>query len=446
MRRLMAVGFLALAGCGSWQRVGGDTTPPPEEQAIAQMTDLPSIYRSLGRLAAGAPLPFIGSVGVLAGPADSSFALVALSFSNKDFSFNKSGTDFVARYRVEIVAQRQGTSAVTLTKDETVRVRTYQETQRSDESLLFQQTLRLAPGTYSLSVTLHDLASPRSSSSQATVTVPDYAPGTVSAPFFVYQVKGRPSPAVAPSAILNPRGTVAYGGDSLLAYVEGYGMTAPRAVPFELRDERDSVVLSSAIQFAGGTPLEAHAILIRSDSVPLGVLRLVLDPGPNQRWTGLLVSLSPAWLVTNYDDMIDLLRYFGTESQLAALKKATPAERPALWAQFWHDTDPNPDTPQNEALTEYFIRLAQANRLFTNEGVAGWRTDRGEVYITAGPPDEIYDSTVTGQDQLIRWSYIVERLTLYFQDPSGFGRFNLTSSSRSQFENWLASYRRRTSK
>lgn len=446
MRRLMAVGFLALAGCGSWQRVGGDTTPPPEEQAIAQMTDLPSIYRSLGRLAAGAPLPFIGSVGVLAGPADSSFALVALSFSNKDFSFNKSGTDFVARYRVEIVAQRQGTSAVTLTKDETVRVRTYQETLRSDESLLFQQTLRLAPGAYTLSVTLRDQATPRSTSSQTTVTVPEYLPGTVSAPFFVYQVKGRPSPEVAPSAILNPRGTVAYGGDSLLAYVEGYGMTAPRAVPFELRDNRDSVVLTSAIQFAGGSPLEAHAILIRSDSVPLGILRLVLDPGPNERWTGLLVSLSPAWLVTNYDDMIDLLRYFGTEAQLADLKKATPAERPALWAQFWHDTDPNPDTPQNEALTEYFVRLAQANRLFTNEGIAGWRTDRGEVYITVGPPDEVYDSTVSGQDRLIRWSYIVERLTLYFQDPSGFGRYNMTSSSRSQFESWLASYRRRISK
>jgi len=443
MRRLMVMAAVALAGCGSWQRVGGDTAPAPEAQAIAQMTDLPAVFRSLGRLAAGAPLPFVGSVGVLAGPGDSSFALVALSFSNKDFSFAKSGTDFVAHYRVEIIAQREGSSAVTLTKDETVRVRSYQETQRSDESLLFQQTLRLAPGNYTLAVTLHDLASPRSTSSQAPVVVPSHAPGTVSAPFFVYQIKGRATPDVVPSAILNPRGTVAYGGDSLLAYVEGYGMTEPRAVPFELIDDRDSVVLKSALQFSGGLPLEAHAIRIRSDSVPLGRLRLVLDPGPNQRSTGLLVSLSPAWLVTNYDEMIDLLRYFGTESQLAALKKASPAERPALWAQFWHDTDPNPDTPQNEALTEYFIRLAQANRLFLNEGIPGWRTDRGEVFITVGPPDEIYDNTNTGQDRLIRWVYIVQRLELFFQDPSGFGRYSLTPSSRSQYENWLASYRRR---
>jgi GWxTD domain-containing protein len=443
MRRLMAMAILALTGCGSWQRVGGDTTPPPEEQAIAQMTDLPSVFRSLGRLAAGAPLPFVGSVGVVAGPGDSSYAIVGLSFSNKDFSFNKSGADFVARYRVELVAQREGTSAVTLTKDETVRVRSYQETQRSDESLLFQQTLRLAPGAYTVSVTLRDLASPRSTSSQVAVTVPTYPPGSVSAPFFVYQIKGRASPEVPPSAILNPRGTVAYGGDSLLAYVEGYGMTGPLAVPFELHDGRDSIVLRSSLQFTGGLPLEAHAIRIRSDSVPLGILRLVLNPGPNQRWTGLLVSLSPAWLVTNYDEMIDLLRYFGTETQLAALKKATPAERPALWAQFWHDTDPNPDTPQNEALTEYFIRLAQANRMFLNEGVPGWRTDRGEVFITVGPPDEVYDNTGTGQERLIRWNYIVQRLELYFQDPSGFGRYTLTPNSRSQYENWLASYRRR---
>ena len=35
--------------------------------------------------------------------------------------------------------------------------------------------------------------------------------------------------------VLNPRGAVAFGGDTLLAYLEGYGFAGPTAVPFEVR-------------------------------------------------------------------------------------------------------------------------------------------------------------------------------------------------------------------
>ncbi|HJZ99075.1 MAG TPA: GWxTD domain-containing protein, partial [Candidatus Solibacter sp.] len=70
----------------------------------------------------------------------------------------------------------------------------------------------------------------------------------------------------------------------------------------------------------------------------------------------------------------------------AALRLKTAAEREAFIAEFWRRRDPTPGSPENEFYQEHYRRLAEADQKFSS-GVAGWRTDRGRVYITWGPPD-----------------------------------------------------------
>ena len=55
-------------------------------------------------------------------------------------------------------------------------------------------------------------------------------------------------------------------------------------------------------------------------------------------------------------------------------------------------------------------------------------TDRGEVFIGLGSPDEVFDSSsdLQGPARIIRWTYLGERLVLDFVDDTGFGRFRLT--------------------
>ena len=74
-----------------------------------------------------------------------------------------------------------------------------------------------------------------------------------------------------------------------------------------------------------------------------------------------------------------MLRYFGHDQKINAMRKAPESERARLWREFYAETDPNPVTPENEALNQYFSRVNSANQRFTDEGVPGWRTDRGEV-------------------------------------------------------------------
>jgi GWxTD domain-containing protein len=169
----------------------------------------------------------------------------------------------------------------------------------------------------------------------------------------------------------------------------------------------------------------------------------VVGSKPTQRSTVAVVSFSTAWLVTNFDEMIGMLRWFGHEDELDRVKKALPERRAAMWLAFWQKTDPNPATPENEALNAYFTRVAAAAQRFRDEGVPGWRTERGEVLIRLGEPDDIFDQSGVSQGRTIRWTYLNYRLTLFFRDDSGFGRFRLTPDSRAEFERVAARVRPR---
>jgi GWxTD domain-containing protein len=76
------------------------------------------------------------------------------------------------------------------------------------------------------------------------------------------------------------------------------------------------------------------------------------------------------------------------EERQAFSRLQTDDEREQFVEQFWLRRDPTPDTLENEFKEEHYRRIAYANQHFAS-GIAGWRTDRGRLYITFGPPDEI---------------------------------------------------------
>ncbi len=442
MRRLalMAALVASAVGCGSWKRVGSDEQPKPTE-TLTRLLNTQQFYQRLGRLAAGDPMPFVGTVAFAAGPADSVIAVTGLSLENRAFAFQREGNSFVARYRVSLSFKREGAPPVDLAREELVRVATFQETQRADESVLFQQVLRILPGTYKVTATVRDASSTSESSATADYTAPKFGKATYSAPILTYQATGRGSLADPVSLVLNPRGAVGYGSDTLLAYVEGYSFPEPTKVPFQVLDEQEHSIYSDSLRFRGGREVESQVVRLAPDSVSLGELKIVVGSKP-ERSASALVSFTQAWVVTNFDEMLDLLRYFGHDEQIAAMRRAPAGERARLWRDFYEASDPNSGTPENEALNQYFSRVNAANQRFKDEGIPGWRTDRGEVLITLGPPDESVESTPGTSSRIIRWTYLTHRLEIYFQDETGFGRLRLTPGSRAEYERILSRVRR----
>lgn len=445
IRRFLVVVLVVAfgTGCGSqWKRVGTDDLGPTTEETLTDVFNPQNAYRGMGRLTAPEPLPFIGHVVFADGPADSVIAVVALSLENRSLTFQREDDTFVARYRVEMRLQQDGEPPIRLARDELVRVPTFQETLRNDESVLFQQSFHLTPGRYTVAIAVSDRASPAQSRAQAVYQVPAFGPGSTSEPMIVYQVTGRDSPRQPLSILLNPRGAVSYGGDTLLAYIEGYGFPKPTKVPFEVRDQFGKVVYSDSLLFQGVHPVESHIIRLAPDSQPLGEITLAIGSAVDERTTTALVSFSQGWVLTNYDEMLSLLRYFGRDEWVDSLRRTPEAQRSTVWREFWLATDPNRATPENEALDMYFARVQSANRLFRNEGVPGWRTDRGEVYITLGQPDDVFDNRTEAEGRYIVWSYTQLRLDLFFEDLARFGHYRLTPQSRADYSRVLVRVRR----
>ncbi|HET9320049.1 MAG TPA: GWxTD domain-containing protein, partial [Bryobacteraceae bacterium] len=90
----------------------------------------------------------------------------------------------------------------------------------------------------------------------------------------------------------------------------------------------------------------------------------------------------------------DVVYIITDEERTAFHRLNTDEEREQFIEQFWLRRDPTPDTIENEFKEEHYRRIAYANERYAS-GIPGWKTDRGRIYITYGPPDEI-DSHPSG--------------------------------------------------
>jgi GWxTD domain-containing protein len=414
---------------------------------VARVFDPTTVFRQMGLIADPGPLGIVGEFRVLAGPtADTTLVLVALSLHNRGFTFQRDGNEFVADYRVELVFRADSAIAQQVTRDERIRVGGFRETLRTEESVIFQQFVPLRAGRYEVSVTVRDRNGPNLAHAGTTLEVPTLQPPAVSTPIAVYQAQPRTDFASMPALVANPRNAVAYGTDSVRFYLETYGLPGGTAVAATVLDPSDRPVWGDTASVDSTGVLAGRMVVVPPSPLSIGRHRLQVSlvGGGQVASAQFLVAFSDLWAVANFEDMISLLRYFPEADTLGRLADLPPAERAAAWQRFWRATDPNPLTPENEALDQYFARVRIANQRFRDEGVAGWLTDRGEVFITIGEPDQIVDpqAGMLVRGRTILWVYNEYRLQLYFIDDSGFGRFRMDPQSRASYLQVLNRLRR----
>jgi GWxTD domain-containing protein len=384
----------------------------------------------------------------MAGPADSTYVLFGLSLPASALRFQRDETGFRGEYRVRVTFSRDSQEVKSFEREEVVRVPSFAETSRTDESVVFQQIIALQPGTYDVAVAAGDMHSSRGFRSSDTLTVPAYGPAAtrVSSPALVYRSEGRSDRGTPPDLILNPRHTAAYGGDAPIVYVESYGAAAPVPVVVRVLDEAGTEVWRTQTTLEEGGDNVRHGTLdLPAGTLPLGKLWVQVQPldgGPAGTRAPLVVSISDQWMVANFDEVLQFLRYIATTEEIDSLSVGSPAERRERWEAFWAARDPLPASPINEYREQFFERVRFATEQFGEAGGRpGWRTDRGEVFIVLGPPDYAQDryvsrNDVSGRPNAIEWLYENVpggRLTLTFIDRNGFGRYELAPSSQSAF-------------
>ena len=129
------------------------------------------------------------------------------------------------------------------------------------------------------------------------------------------------------------------------------------------------------------------------------------------------------------DEAVAVLTHIAASSELDAFVKASEDERKKLWEEFWREKDPTPGTPRNEYLEEHLRRFRYANDRFAVPLTAGWKTDRGRIYILYGEPDEIESYPFEmGRKPTEIWTYYDKGRRFVFVDETGFGDYVLVGS------------------
>ena len=131
--------------------------------------------------------------------------------------------------------------------------------------------------------------------------------------------------------------------------------------------------------------------------------------------------------ITNLSDAIRQLKYISTGDENKKLRQAAPRDREQLFRDFWKRRDPSPNTEQNELLDEYYLRIQYANENFATNR-EGWETDRGRIYVIYGQPTDVERHPFEADSRPYEiWYYSQLAKRFVFVDYTGFGDYTLTS-------------------
>lgn len=453
--RAALIGVAAMTlftGCVHQSAVGQPNTgggPPIPGTAIGgtaasatPASEMQRLFRNMGLISGSGAIPFVASASFLTAPSsDTTLVLLALSMPSRALAFTREGDRYAAEYTVRVEARQGPVTKAQVEAKETVRVPTFRETSRTDESIIWQQYLRLAPGRYTLGVAIKDESGIRNASEEVSLDVPRLAGGALGTPIAVYEAIPRSSLDSIPRLLARPRSMVTFGVDSLIPiYLEAAGSAAPSSVDIRVLGEGNLELWKNTVELPQRNALRSATIGVPVTRLGVGISTLLVTAAgrTDTARTQLLVSLGDDLPIASFEEMVAYLKYFTTSDRLKPLREATPTQRAEAWTKFLKDTDPVPGTAEHEGLRDYFARIRTANIRFREDGPIGWQTDRGTAYVALGDPDNVYDSGLSDPSARVRqqvWEYRAMRVSLVFMDQTGFGRWRLGASQRAEMEN-----------
>ncbi len=187
----------------------------------------------------------------------------------------------------------------------------------------------------------------------------------------------------------------------LTAYYEIYdlreGVEGERAfvAHYEIRGPSGSVTAPApdTVRCASGECVRVVSFDLSQAGSGQFVLRATLENVATGEETASERPFNVLWNSDSWDrseqDVLDEARVLFTEAEYEKFKEMSFGDRELYIQRFWTESDPTPQSAQNELRGEFLRRVAFANREFSAHGMKGMITDRGRIFIRFGDPDEI---------------------------------------------------------
>ena len=362
---------------------------------------------------------------------------VAIPYSAIDFTRGSDG--FSARYRSNLLLKEGDRVIYDTTWTRSVETTDYDRTTGAVQAFeFFQQRIPVEPGEYTASLEVLDYGTSLLSSTKQTVKVIDFSlyDFSLSGLMLVNKIRETESGFKITPLLTN---NVSLVKDQFFVFFEVYNAIGSGMFDFyaQYRSTDDEIVWSEEWEKEipngrsqqwlrlpteeigrGEYIVEVYAMSKDDPTDTLAAAKRVIA----FRGTSEGMPLSDAEL----NEQVKRLRYVATQREIDFIDEAGSfTEKRRRYAEFWNERDPTPGTPVNEAMVEYFRRIAYANKNYRSYA-EGWLTDMGRVYIVYGPPDRVDRDPFTSDSKPQEtWEYYGRRLSLVFIDQTGFGDFRL---------------------
>ena len=368
---------------------------------------------------------------------------VTVSIPEAELRFLRSDGEMMASYRISVFWKNLSSGL----SGERIRDRRFERSPDSGWSSrfhAFQTQLSLEPGRYRVSVEFEDRNGRKYGNASREVEVPELsgARPALSSLFLLPSVSAARAPECAGDAPTDtPLNTICaypYAVGAIPYRVRAVGVSG---VGLELRvaviDSADNTFREERLPLSGGAGDRVCTGAVEGSGLQIGRYRLraeLIGPGGRVleiRERPFFIASSERWLVDHYDEVVDYLESIAGGKELAEMRAAPAEQRMRLWRGFWLRRDPLPATPANESLEDFFDRLRYANREFSTHIERWWKTDRGRVFLTLGPPDErLLRERRSAFGSWEIWIYDRShgfRTTLYFEDRGFTGDYRLVN-------------------
>lgn len=332
-------------------------------------------------------------------------------FYNSILTFDHVGVNYEAEYELKVVVfDKHKNRVASAERIRTVTVNSQSRAVSTSEFRANQFDFELKPDKYKVELTLNDLNGDNVYREQLKIKLKDFrrrlptmsdiemvmAIGSLTNDSSVF-AKGDFS--VVPGLTREYR---AGDDDKMFFYFEVYpgeDSDSRAVVVVTIRQPFRSMVYRDSLHVDFGEPVSRQLRQVSTKGYLPGdyILEISLlgrrDKRLDHRKEEFTIKYShEAMLVRDFKAATQQLRYIAESREMDAFKDVeTLEDRQRVFDDFWASKDPTPGSAENEFKNEFYRRVGVSNKNFGYMRTAGWRTDRGRIYIVFGEPDQIDD-------------------------------------------------------
>ena len=351
-----------------------------------------------------------------------------------EIQFVKKADQFESQYTATISVFAEDKEKLIEEKswDETIDIKDFPHTTISSNFNISIKSFDLTPGKYFIKTSIEDKDSRKTYTANNMFTIRDLniLPNISDVMFIAKQTMVAGSNKILPNITRD----ISVQKDGIPLFFEIYSASHGKVIlEFEVSN-KDKIIVYSDTLFrnidsgkvqifhnikANGLGLGIYLVSVNlkdtSNKVIASTLKLF-----NSRWAGVPSAIN------DLDKAVAQLIYIASSSEKKYIESApTKDEKIKRYLEFWKKKNPNPSEEDNRVFDEYYRRINYANENFSHF-TEGWRSDRGMVYITLGPPNNIdrhpFDYDAKPYEV---WEYYEMNQQFVFMDETGFGDYKL---------------------